>query len=64
MVPDVHIGTPPLRRIDEDPLVPGQLRLAIGAGDVALDEVQSEPAILGVRDVDAVRVQSKHSTQC
>ena len=55
VVPDAHLGRPPLRRIDEAPLFPGQLRLSIGAGDVALDEVQSEPAILGVRDVDAVR---------
>ena len=52
-MPDVHVGEPLLRRPDEGPLAPGQLRLAIGAGVVALDEVQPQPAVLGVRDVDA-----------
>ena len=47
VVPDAHVGRPSLRRIDEAPLVPGQLRLAFGTGVVALDEVQPQSAVFG-----------------
>ena len=54
VVPDAHLGRPSLHRIDEAPLVPGQLRLAFGTGVVALDEVQPQSAVFGIRDVNAI----------
>ncbi len=54
VVPDAHLGRPSLRRIDEAPLIPGQLRLAFGTGVVALDEVQPQSAVFGIRDVNAI----------